>query len=61
MRTPEEPLVFPADICAALKVGPEALSRWLKQGKVPKPDVDISQRVRAWKPSTLRAAGFNLF
>jgi hypothetical protein len=29
-------------------------------GKLPAPDVDISQRTRGWKLSTLRAAGINL-
>lgn len=61
MSNTQEPLVFKDDICKALKVGPICINRWLKKGKLPKPDVDLSQRTQAWKPSTLRAAGFNLF
>jgi predicted DNA-binding transcriptional regulator AlpA len=38
----------------------DTLRKWIKAGKVPKPDVDLSMRTRGWKTSTLRAAGINV-
>lgn len=42
------------------KVSSETVRRWLKSGKLPAPDVDMTRRSRGWKLSTLRAAGINL-
>ena len=53
-------IIFRADLCDQLKVGSEAIRRWIKSGKLPPPDVNISLRTRAWKLSTLEAAGINL-
>lgn len=53
-------VIYRQDLCALLGVGSEAMRRWLKAGKLPKPDVDISQKTRGWKVSTLRAAGIDL-
>lgn len=41
-------------------VSDETVRRWIKQGKLPKPDVDFSARTRGWKLSTLRRAGIGL-
>ena len=60
---PEQPsdrLVFREDLVTALGVGKEALRRWIKAGKLPKPDVAITRRTMAWKLSTLQAAGIGL-
>jgi hypothetical protein len=38
----------------------ETLRRWMKAGKLPKPDVDLSHRTRGWRLSTLRRAGIKL-
>lgn len=53
-------LVFRDDLVTELGVGKEALRRWIKAGKLPKPDVAITQRTMAWKLSTLKAAGIGL-
>jgi len=53
-------VIYRSDLCKMLGVGSEALRRWLRDGKLPKPDVDISQKTRGWKVSTLRAAGIDL-
>jgi predicted DNA-binding transcriptional regulator AlpA len=55
-----ETLIFRTDLCKKLHVGSEAIRRWIKSGKLPPPDVKISMRTMAWKPSTLEAAGINL-
>lgn len=41
-------------------VSNETVRRWMVSGKLPKPDVDLSQRTRGWRKSTLRAAGINV-
>jgi predicted site-specific integrase-resolvase len=56
----QDTVIYRADLCKRLGVGSEAMRRWLKAGKLPKPDVDISQKTRGWKMSTLRAAGIDL-
>ena len=38
----------------------DTIRRYLKDGKLPKPDVDLSMRTKGWKVSTLRAAGINV-
>lgn len=41
-------------------VSDETIRRWIKQGKLPKPDIDFSMRTRGWKLSTLRKAGIQI-
>jgi predicted DNA-binding transcriptional regulator AlpA len=38
----------------------ETLRTWIKKGKLPKADIEISQRTVAWRLSTLQAAGIKL-
>lgn len=57
---PTDRLVFRDDLMTSLGVGQEALRRWIKAGKLPKPDVAITRRTMAWKLSTLQAAGIGL-
>jgi len=38
----------------------ETIRRWLKSGKLPKPDVALSKKTTGWRLSTLQAAGINL-
>lgn len=59
-HAPADRLVFRDDLGAALGVGSEALRRWIKAGKLPKPDVAITRRTMAWRLSTLQAAGIGL-
>lgn len=59
-RSPTDRLVFREDLVTTLGVGNEALRRWIKAGKLPKPDVAITRRTMAWKLSTLQAAGIGL-
>jgi predicted DNA-binding transcriptional regulator AlpA len=54
-------VIWRKDLMAILGVTTVCMSIWLKAGKFPKPDVDISQKAKGWRISTLRAAGINLF
>jgi predicted DNA-binding transcriptional regulator AlpA len=38
----------------------ETIRRYMRDEKLPKPDVELSRRTMGWKLSTLRAAGINL-
>jgi len=53
-------VIWRADLQAHFRVHSETMRRWLRSGKLPVPDVDISQRTRGWKLSTLRAAGIDI-
>lgn len=57
---PADRLVWRAELCEKMNVGSEAVRRWIKDGKLPKPDVAITRRTKCWKLSTLRAHGVGL-
>lgn len=57
----EDRIIWRADLRAALNnVSDETVRRWLKAGKLPTPDVELSNRTKGWKFSTLEKAGINL-
>ena len=57
----EDRIVWRADLRAALNnVSDETVRRWLQAGKLPTPDVELSNRTKGWKFSTLEKAGINL-
>lgn len=56
----EDPVIWRADLMATLNVCSETIRRWLRDGKLPAPDVDLSLKTRGWRLSTLRAAGIKL-
>ena len=53
-------VIWRRELCAKLGVSSECVRRMMKAGKLPKPDVDLSQKTRGWRLSTLHAAGINL-
>lgn len=53
-------VIWRRELCAKLGVSSECIRRMMKAGKLPKPDVDLSQKTRGWRLSTLHAAGINL-
>lgn len=56
----DDHILWRADLPAELNVSSETVRRWIKQGKLPKPDVDLTLQSKGWRLSTLRAAGINL-
>lgn len=56
----EDRVVWRRELQQAVKVSSETIRRWMHDGKLPKPDVDLSNRTKGWRVSTLRAAGINL-
>lgn len=56
----EDRILFRPDLLKALDVTTDTLRRWMKDGKVPAPDIDMSRLKRGWRLSTLQAAGIKL-
>ena len=53
-------VIWRPDLYALLGVGSSCVTKWLRDGKFPKPDVALSQKTMGWRMSTLREAGINL-
>lgn len=56
----EDRVLMRADIMKRLNCSRETLRQWIKNNKLPKPDVAISRKTMGWKISTLAAAGINI-
>lgn len=54
-------VIWRRELQAAAHVSSETIRRWMRDEKLPAPDVDLSHRTKGWRVSTLRAAGINLF
>lgn len=58
---PEDKVLYRDELCKALNnISSETLRRWLKEGRIPQPDVAISRRTVGWRYSTLLAAGVRI-
>jgi predicted DNA-binding transcriptional regulator AlpA len=53
-------MIWRKDIAKILGVSTETISRWMKDGKLPKPDTYISRKAYSWRLSTLQEHGINL-
>lgn len=53
-------VIYRADLPELFGVTSETIRRWMKAGKLPKPDVAITQRTVGWRISTLQAAGIGI-
>jgi predicted DNA-binding transcriptional regulator AlpA len=53
-------VIYRQDLYRAMGVTSETLRRWLKEGKIPPADVQLSVRTVGWRLSTLHAAGIKL-
>lgn len=56
----EDRVIWRPDLQTMIGVHSETVRRWLKAGKLPAPDVHLSQKTLGWRVSTLRAAGINI-
>lgn len=62
-ETEEKPIdrvIWRQELCVMMGVGSQCIREWLKAGKLPKPDIDLSLRTKGWRLSTLQAAGIGL-
>jgi hypothetical protein len=53
-------VIWRRELQAAACVTSETVRRWMRDGKLPVPDVNLSHRTKGWRVSTLRAAGIDL-
>lgn len=53
-------LILRGELPEILRVHTDTVRKMLKDGKLPKPDVNLSLRTRGWKRSTLKAAGIDV-
>jgi len=53
-------VIWRRELQAAADVSSETVRRWMRDGKLPAPDVNLSHRTKGWRISTLLAAGINL-
>lgn len=53
-------VIYRAELIGMLGVGTEAVRRYIKAGKLPAPDVNLSRRICGWRLSTLRAHGIGV-
>ena len=57
----QDRVVWRSELMALTNVtSSETIRRWMKEGKLPKPDVALSQRTTGWRLSTLKAGGVNV-
>lgn len=56
----EDFVIWRADLQKKLNVSPTTLWRWMRDGKLPPPDVDITLRAKGWRLSTLHNAGIRV-
>jgi hypothetical protein len=53
-------VIWRSELKKELNVCSETIRRYLRDKKLPPPDVNLSLRTKGWKLSTLRAAGIHL-
>jgi predicted DNA-binding transcriptional regulator AlpA len=53
-------VIWRPDLAAMAGVTSQSIKLWIRSGKLPAPDVALSQKTMGWRLSTLRAAGVNL-
>lgn len=60
ITAPQDVIVWRQDFARRMNVTSEAVRRWVRDNKLPPPDVKLSMRTMGWKMSTLAAAGIRL-
>lgn len=55
-----DPIIWRRELQALMEVSSETIRRWVRDKKLPPPDIHISPKRQGWRLSTLRALGINL-
>ena len=53
-------VIWRHDLQAMMAVSSETMRRWIKAGKLPKPDVAMTSKTMGWRVSTLHNCGINI-
>ncbi|MES2909848.1 MAG: hypothetical protein V4718_00580 [Pseudomonadota bacterium] len=56
----EDRVIWRSELPELLQVGSEAVRRYIKAGKLPPPDVNLSRVTKGWRRSTLLAHGIGV-
>ncbi|SAI72960.1 Uncharacterised protein [Bordetella ansorpii] len=60
-QTPgEDRIIWRPDLQQKFDVSSNTVRRWILEGKLPPPDVDLSRKTKGWRLSTLLNAGIRL-
>ena len=57
----EEAVIYRQELYKKMGVTSHTLCQWIKKGKIPPADITITRRTVAWRISTLKEAGINIF
>jgi predicted DNA-binding transcriptional regulator AlpA len=57
---PLDRVIWRQDLQKKLCVTSNTVRRWMKAGKLPQPDVNLSSRTKGWRVSTLRTTHIHL-
>ncbi len=60
MLTSDDQIIWRPDFTKKMGVTTNTVRRWIKEGKVPPPDIDLSLKTQGWLTSTLHKAGINI-
>lgn len=55
-----DPIIWRRELQAIMEVSSETIRKWVRNKKLPPPDINISRKRQGWRLSTLRALGINL-
>lgn len=56
----KDALIMRGELCEKLGITGNTLRRWLREEKLPEPDVAITRRTLGWRKSTLVEAGIRI-
>ena len=56
----QDRVIYRPQLQQMLSVSSETVRRWMKEGRLPQPDVAMSRKTLGWRLSTLHNAGIGL-
>lgn len=56
MTDNQDRVIWRRELQEEMHVTSETIRRWMRDGKLPPPDVNLSHRTKGWRLSTLREA-----
>lgn len=61
IKQPTDRVIYRQELYTMLNgICANTMRRWIKSGKLPKPDVALTRRTMGWKLSTLHRAGIKI-
>ena len=57
---PIDRVIFREEVARLFNIQSDTVGKWIRERRLPKPDVAVSRKRQGWNASTLRALGFNV-